>query len=176
MNHKHYRILFLLFISLALMLTISTCAKKTIEGEENTVNGKTAIITENDNFYIVPAFYWPKITIGGTVTAVLFFVALIIGILSYPIGLNAGGKENKGQIFFAITTATLVGMLGRAVTIWVKIQFFRMLLALTGENEMLAGTIAELVIYFFWIIFISGISVYLYETFTVTAKEIYQGG
>ena len=70
---------------------------------------------EYKNFYTIPPSLWPKITIGGTFTAVITYVALIFGIASYFIGHNAGGRLAKGKIFAAIGTATIVGIVGTAL-------------------------------------------------------------
>lgn len=136
-----------------------------------------AIPDSLSNFYRVPGYQWPKITVVKTFSAVLFYVALIVGFISYFIGHNAGGKENKGQIFFAIGTATTVGILGRAVLILLKVKIFQ-LISGTGSfiDSMAIASTIETIFYILWTVFLTGISVYLYETFTVTAKEIYQGG
>ncbi|MBD3287672.1 hypothetical protein GF337_02610 [candidate division KSB1 bacterium] len=128
--------------------------------------------------YLVHGFYWPKITALDTVSAVIFFVALTIGIVSYFIGHNAGGRENKGQIFFAVGIATAVGILGRSIILFLQILIFRFLMEINflDFNPLTIASIVEFIFYTFWTLFIAGISVYLYETFTVTAKEIYQGG
>ncbi len=129
---------------------------------------------DSSRYYRVPGYQWPKITAIKTFSAVLFFVALTIGIVSYFIGHNAGGKVNKGQIFFAIGIATAVGILGRSITIFIKITIYKYLSQFF--DAIIVASVVEFISYTLWTIFLTGISVYLYETFTVTAKEIYQGG
>ena len=123
------------------------------------------------HFYSNPAFLWPKITIGGTFTAVITFVAVIMGIASYFIGYNAGGKLSKRTIFASIGTAIVIGILGRSLIILIKVKIFELLCFIFSGDKLILGTIAEVIIYILWITFIAGIAVYLYETFTVTAEE-----
>jgi len=126
---------------------------------------------EYKHFYSNPAFLWPKITIGGTITAVITFVSIIMGIASYFIGYNAGGKLSKRTIFASIGTALAVGILGRSLTILIKVKIFELLCYIFPGDKLILGTIAEVIIYVLWITFIAGIAVYIYETFTVTAEE-----
>ncbi len=126
---------------------------------------------EYDKFYTVPAYLWPKITIGKTVTAVIVYLFLLFGVAAYFIGHNAGGNLTKGKIFGSIGTATLVGLFGRSFIIYLEINIYNFLNTIFPDNTLIAGTIADLIVYLLWTPFIAGISVYFYETFTVTAEE-----
>ena len=132
---------------------------------------ETKVKKEYKNFYSNPAFLWPKITIGGTFTAVITFVALIFGVASYFIGHNAGGKLAKGKIFASVGAATSIGILGRSLIILIEVKIFELLKYIFPTDELILGTISEVIVYIIWITFLSGISVYFYETFTVTAEE-----
>ena len=43
-------------------------------------------------------------------------------------------------------------------------------------NELIAGTIVDTIFFIFTLLFVSGVAVYFYETFTVTAKEAFPVG
>ena len=129
------------------------------------------VVKEHTNFYMIPSSLWPKITIGGSVTAVIVFVALIFGIASYFIGYNAGGKINKPTIYSSIIIGVVVGVLGRSFTVLLQVKLYEVLNYILPINDIIAATIADVIIYTLWLMFICGICVYMYETFTVTAEE-----
>lgn len=131
----------------------------------------TEVVKQHTNFYMIPSSLWPKITIGGSVTAVIVFVALIFGIASYFIGYNAGGKINKPTIYSSIIIGVVVGVLGRSFMVLVQVKLYEVLNYILPINDVIAATIADIIIYIFWLTFICGICVYMYETFTVTAEE-----
>lgn len=181
MNYKNIFILLVVILIVFFIVSIFTRSIKNENLEENEMTEPELIESgeekgfnvkgEYDKFYVVPPSLWPKVTIGGTLSAVIVYVALIFGIASYFIGHNAGGKMNKKTIFASIGTATLVGICGRSITILARVKLYELLKYIFSDNQILAGTISDLIIYILWITFIAGISVYLYETFTVTAKE-----
>ena len=126
-------------------------------------------------FYIIPPTCWFKISFWGIVSAVVIYLALAFGLASYFIGYNAGGRLNKSKIISAIGTAVVVGIIGRSFKIFLQLKLFRLLIKICPESwgnpVVVAGTISDVVVYVLWLIFISGIAVFLYETFVVTAQE-----
>jgi len=184
MAKKYFLGFIVIIIAIALIVGMFTCPKQqspsgddyseAYEDYAPAAEDEEQMTEEPNNFYHAPAFLWPKITYGGTFTAVVFIVFFSVGILSYLFGHFAGAKQNKKQIRTAIGIAVLVGVLGRSVMIFIEENFFHLLLYILPNNELLAGTIAELIIYILWTTYIAGISVYIYEIFTVTAKEMFQ--
>ncbi|MBN1153461.1 hypothetical protein JXB12_00925 [candidate division KSB1 bacterium] len=125
---------------------------------------------ESENFLQMPPYVWPRTTIFGVTSAVVVYVALVFGLAMFVIGYNAGAKVNKGPVTTAIILTTIVAVLARSFILWVQYHLFKILYGFFN-NAATAASVAEAVIYFIWILFITGISVNLYEAFTVTAKE-----
>ncbi len=140
------------------------------KGEENSSEKKS----EYGPFYKIPSSFWPKITILGTASAVMMYVALIFGFTSFFIGYNAGGRLAKGKVIAAIVTATTIGVLSRSIFIKVKVLIFDLLTKNLFEwNEMIVGTALDIFCYIFTIAYVAAIAVFIYETFTVTAREAF---
>ena len=166
---KHKTRIVLLIAAFSLAIYIGSCTERTFEedtlpmqdekivqDEKNVGEAKEfkEIFTQDKNsrLYRVPGYRWPKISALGTVSAVIFFVALTIGIVSYFIGHNAGGRENKGQIFFAIGIATTVGLLGRSITLFLQIHLYQAL-SIT-MSPFMASTIVEVIFFTIWTLFV----------------------
>ncbi len=130
---------------------------------------------DSKRFLEMPAFFWPRIMIFGSPSAVVVYVALIFGISMYVIGYRAGGRLNRGSIITAITLTTLVAVFGRSFILWLQIFLYKFLFSVTDSSPV-AASLAEAIVYVVWVIFIAGISVNLYETFTVTMKEAHPMG
>jgi len=181
MKSKHIFMLIVVIFVLIIVVNYFTKAQKEKDtGEydipEYVTDQETEMTTQTSQesykgFYEVPGYLWPKITIGGTVSAVIVYVAIVFGIASYIIGSFAGGKYGKRKIFASIGMATAVGIFGRSFTILIKLQLYYFFESIFQEKKLIAGTLADIIIYVIWTVFIAGISVYFYETFTVTAEE-----
>lgn len=154
-----FRIL-IMAILISLVFNIGGCSKF-----NSTENFKI-----EEHVYTIPQSYWPKITVFGMVSAIIVYLALLSGLIMYIVGHVGGGNLNKGKIFGAIGMAFFVGLLGRSFKIYLQVLFTGLLDKLIN-NPILSGTIIDILLYIFWIAFIAGISVYVYEAFVVTAKE-----
>lgn len=133
--------------------------------------------SQKGGFYKIHGYYWPKITFGGNVTAVIAYLALFFGFASFFIGHNAGGRLNKKKIFASIITASLIGIFSRSIVIKLQLFFFNFLTVSPFKmDELIAGTIVYVIFYIINILFVSSVAVYFYETFTVTAKEAFPVG
>lgn len=133
-------------------------------------NPEEGPIADHKYVYEIPASYWPKINIGGTITSIIVFVTLTFGLVMYIIGHFAGGKLNKSKIFAAIGLSMIVAIFGRSFNIWLRVTLTNALISVI-ENRLVSATIVDVIVYFCWTAYISGIAVYVYETFVVTAKE-----
>ena len=120
-------------------------------------------------FYDTHPYRWPKVTIFKSASAVVIYVCILFGFLIFVIGWYGGARLNKAKVITTMIVATGVGVIGRSFIIMIQLAIYNFLKGRLGE--IAAGTIAESVIYVFWILFISGISVFLYETMIVTARE-----
>jgi len=124
----------------------------------------------SDKYLPMPQYRWPRIRIFGPTSAVIVYVAVIFGAAMYLIGYNAGAKLNKGAIITSIVLATSVAIVARSFALWIQLNLYKLLFSL-GQSRILAASMAEAIVYMVWMFYITGISVMLYEAFTVTAKE-----
>jgi len=126
---------------------------------------------DDQSFYRITETKWPKIQFWGVYSAMVVWVAFIFGLLSFLIGHYAGARLAKAKIWAAIIIATVVAVLSRAISVQLRTFLQTLLVHLVGDET--AASIADLIVYVFWTLYIAGVAVYLYETFTVTAKEAY---
>lgn len=151
-----------------LIIIVPNCSNEIKQGIEESDNWKSL-------FYTIPAFCWLKITFFKPIYAILVYVSILFGFVSYFYGSSAGGHVNKKKLLRAIGIATTVGILGRSFIVFLQIILYKIITyIIPGEPEqeiLIAGTISEVIIYVLWIMFIAGIAVFIYETLVVTAKE-----
>ncbi len=105
----------------------------------------------------IPATYVPHFS--ATVT----WVAFITGMILYVIGYFGGIRQNLAKMIVSGLIAALIYILARPIVN----AFHIYLLNNLNLPEKLVGTVIPII----WIIFVLGIALSLYETFTVTAKE-----
>ncbi len=147
--------------------------------DESSQEGTVVDATRNnkkDKCYTISPFYWPKIMVFGTASAVAVYVAIVYGLISIVTGWNAGGKLNKTKIYITIFLTTVVGILGRSLIIYIQQFLNNYIVKLVFKDETIAGTISETIIYILWTAFLSAVAIFLYETFIVTAKEAHPMG
>lgn len=130
-------------------------------------------IKSSSNVYVLYRSYWPKVTIGGAITAVVVYVALFFGLISFFIGHFAGGRLAKGKIFASVLTATLIGVFSRSIIVFTQIKLIKLLKDSMGVNPFVAATIVDTTFFILTLLFVSAIAVNIYETFTVTAREAF---
>jgi hypothetical protein len=107
-------------------------------------------------------YLWPEIS--PTVVWVAFF----IGLLLYIIGYFAGGKLSIGKIFLCIILASVIGFLARGVLNYLLAFLIYSMGMVPHTAYILSSTL--------WMIFVAGVAVMIYETFTVTAEEAHPDG
>jgi len=168
------------FVMLVFILTCATIGfsqyKSSVKPQDRTPQVKTEGENKkesSDHWYELKGTLWPKVQILGVYSSLVAWVAIIFGIASFLIGYHSGGRINKAKIWAAITIATIVGILGRSVNIMIRLKIEWLFSLVIKNNPTLVATIAESIVYVIWLVYISGIAVYMYETFTVTAKEAY---
>ena len=105
------------------------------------------------------AFLWPEIN------PTIAWVALIIGLLLLIVGYFAGGRLNVSKIIICVIFTSVLGFLGRSVLNPVMIFMVASLNLDVRTAFVLTSSI--------WMFFISAVSILLYETLIVTAKEAY---
>lgn len=125
-------------------------------------------------FQEVPSAYWIKFTAFKTFSIIVVLLAFILGFVSYFIGLNAGGRENRSQIRKSIISALVIAIIARPISINAHI-YLGIALSYVLPDSYAYG-IAGLIIYILWSLYIVAIPVFLYESFTVSAKEAYPVG
>ena len=164
------RLKFLILGLLAIILTILTLS---CSNDDSYSTGSTFDIEHY--CYKFPSAYWPKVKVLGSFSAIIIFVALTFGVVIYIIGYYAGARLNKPKILGAIIMATVVGVLGRSVEALAR---YKLTLWLNDaiKNEIVSTIVVDIFVYVVWIAFIAGISVHVYETFVVTAKEAHPMG
>lgn len=102
-------------------------------------------------------YFWPQ------VNSTIVWIALFIGIVLYIIGYFAGGKLSKGKIFMCIGLTSIIGFLARPILNPIM-RFMVLDLSFTPHTAyILTSTV--------WMVFIVGVAVMMYETFTTTAAE-----
>lgn len=122
----------------------------------------------------IPSGYWIKINAFSTVSVIIILLAFILGFISYYIGLSAGGDINKKEIRKAIISALIIAIFARPIEIMAH-YYIGAGLSYLMPDEYAFG-IAGLIVYILWTLYLLAIPVYLYESFTVTAKEAYPIG
>ena len=125
-------------------------------------------------FQPIPPGFWIKFTSFKTASIIIVLMAFILGFVSYYIGYSAGGDINKKEIRKAVYSALFIAILARPIAInahkWLGIGLSYMM------PDNYAFGIAGLITYIFWTLYTLAIPVYLYESFTVSAKEAYPVG
>ncbi len=130
-------------------------------------------ITDTKNFYVIERSQWPRIEVFGVYSALLVWISFIMGFTIFFIARYAGARVNKLKIWISIFSAVMIGILSRGILIHAQKILYSLLVHLTGKT--IAASVSDLIISFFWLIFTAGVAVHLYEIFTVTAKEVFQG-
>ncbi|MBN2011448.1 hypothetical protein JW960_19100 [candidate division KSB1 bacterium] len=166
MPHSLSRLLILGLLAIVLMTITLGCSGDT---GDNSYSTDSASGIEK-YCYTIPEAYWPKISVLGSFSSIIIFVALTFGVVIYVIGYYAGARLNKPKILGAITMATLVGLLGRSVEAYARYWLYYWL-EQAIHKPVLSAIVVDVFVYTIWITFIAGISVHVYETFVVTAKE-----
>ena len=128
----------------------------------------------NSIFEPIPPAYWIKFTSFKTVSIIIILLAFLLGLVSYYIGHSAGGDINKKEIRKSVISALTIAIIARPISIMAHkylglgLDYFL--------PEAYAYGIAGLIVYVLWMAYVLAIPVYLYESFTVTAKEAYPVG
>jgi hypothetical protein len=165
-------VLFALFLILSNSISFSQFepdAKPTPQREE-----KAPPSANNSMLQKIPSGYWIKINAFSTVSIIIILLAFILGFVSYYIGLSAGGDINKREIRKAIISALIIAIFARPIEIMVH-YYLGAGLSYLMPDEYAFG-IAGFIVYVLWTLYLLAIPVYLYESFTVTAKEAYPIG
>jgi len=144
-------------------------------GTQTTPQKQEDILVAKDSiFQPIPSGYWLKFNAFKTVSIIIVLIAFIYGFISYFQGMSAGGKLNRKEIRKSIILALIVAIFARPVPIMIHHYIG------IGLNyflpEAYAFGIAEFIVYILWMTYIIAIPVFLYESFTVSAKEAYPVG
>jgi len=126
---------------------------------------------EHSIFQEIPSAFWIKFTAFKTFSVIIVILAFILGFVSYYIGMNAGGRVNRKEIRRSILSALLIAIVARPIAINAHKYFGLGLSYILPESY--AYGIAGFIVYIFWVLYIVAIPVFLYESFTVSAKEAY---
>lgn len=175
MRRKIFRMTLILFVSFLILSTsisfsqFEPDAKPIPQREE-----ELPPLASYSMFQKVPSGYWIKINAFSTVSIIIILLAFILGFVSYYIGMSAGGDINKREIRKAIMSALIIAIFARPIEIMVH-HYLGAGLSYMMPEEYAFG-IAGFIVYILWTLYLLAIPVYLYESFTVTAKEAYPVG
>lgn len=125
-------------------------------------------------FEMIPQAYYIKITAFKTFSIIVILLAFLLGFVSYFVGFSAGGDINKKEIRKAILSALIIAVFARPIAINAHHYLGIGLSYIMPESY--AFGLAGFIIYILWTAYLLAIPVYLYESFTVTAKEAYPVG
>lgn len=128
----------------------------------------------NSIFQPIPPAFWFRIASFKTASVIIILLAFILGFVSYYIGISAGGDINKKTIRKAILSALVIAIFARPIAINAHYYLGIGLSYIMPED--VAFGIAGFITYILWTLYLLAIPVYLYESFTVTAKEAYPVG
>lgn len=165
-----------LFLALFMILSASISfsqfepdSKPTLQREE-----KAPLPSGDSIFQPIPPAFWIRISSFKTASIIVILLAFILGFVSYYIGYSAGGDINKKEIRKAILSAMVIAIFARPIAI--NAHYYLGLGFAFIMPEDVAFGVAGLIIYILWTLYTLAIPVYLYESFTVTAKEAYPVG
>lgn len=165
-------------LSLILLVLLSaTIALPQFEPETQPVPGRLERPTPSASgsiFEKIPSGYWIKINAFKTVSIIIILLTFILGFVSYYIGVSSGGDISKSTIRKAILSALFIAIFARPIEILAH-YYLGLGLSYMMPEEYAFG-IAGFIVYILWMLYLLAIPVYLYESFTVTAKEAYPVG
>lgn len=98
-----------------------------------------------------------SVNLGSTAT----WVAFLLGVLVYIIGFFGGLRLNLSRMVVAVTIATTIAVMARPLVN--RVHLF--------VASILGNQVAGFAVPLMWTIFVLGVGLSLYESFTVTAKE-----
>jgi len=166
-------VLFILFLILSASISFSQFepdGKPTPRTEEEAPPPATG----KSIFQPIPPGFWLRIGSFKTASVIIIILAFLLGFISYYIGYSAGGDINKKEIRKAVLSALVIAILARPIAINAH-YYLGLGLAFIMPEDVAFG-LAGLIIYILWSLYLLAIPVYLYESFTVTAKEAYPVG
>jgi len=108
---------------------------------------------------LVYEYFWPE------VNSTVVWIALFVGVVLYIIGYFAGGRLSKGKIFVCIALTSILGFLAHPI-INPIMRFLVLDLSFSPHSAYVLTSTG-------WMIFIVGVGVMMYETFTTTAAEAF---
>ncbi|MDZ7264908.1 MAG: hypothetical protein ONB16_10015 [candidate division KSB1 bacterium] len=164
-----------IYALLVLMIVLaSPIAFSQYEPESNRPVGIQLPSRADSIFEPVPPSYWVKFTAFKTVSIIIILLAFLLGFVAFFVGSSAGAKLNRREIRKSITAAMVIAMVARPMSNlahrWLGLALNYIL------PEDYAFGIAGFIVYFFWCLYIISIPVFLYESFTVSAKEAHPMG
>lgn len=178
MSAKNKKAIILLFF-LVLILTTSTVLPQ-YDPQNNPQSGNQILDelrgtnTGSKIFEDVPLQIYIKIDAFGTVSLLIVLLAFLLGLVSFFMGWNAGGRQNKKVIRKSIISGVAIAIIARPFILWIHHLLERLVEAtFSGPAETLAMSILGIAMYVIWSAYLVSIPVFLYEVFTVTAKEAY---
>jgi len=128
----------------------------------------------SDHFDKVPVQYWLKIDAFGTVSLLIVLIAFILGLVSFFMGWNAGGRQNVKVIKKSIISGVFIALIARPFKVWIHYWIDYYIIKITPDAfDPVASAIVGIAMYILWSAYLVAIPVFLYEVFTVTAKEAY---
>ncbi len=165
----------IIYVLLVLMIVLSSpIAFSQYEPEQKGPVGIQLPSRADSIFEPVPPSYWVKLTAFKTVSIIIILLAFLLGFVAFFIGSSAGAKLNKREIRKSITAAMVIAMVARPISNlahrWIGLGLNYIL------PEDYAFGVAGVIVYFFWSLYIISIPVFLYESFTVSAKEAHPMG
>ena len=176
MVRKKIKIIYVLLILLLILSASISFSQFEPDGRPTPQIEKEAPPTSSGNsiFQPIPPAFWIRIGSFKTASVIIIILAFLLGFISYYIGYSAGGDINKKEIRKAILSALVIAIFARPIAI-LGHKYLGLGFAFIMPEDVAFG-VAGLIIYILWTLYTLAIPVYLYESFTVTAKEAYPVG
>ena len=170
----------ILMLTLFLIIGVATLATSQYDSKTRRTPQRQVLVqndqkSESDvkDSFLIRRSEWVAIQRYGVYSSLIIWLAFIFGLLTFFIGHFAGGRLNKLKIWISIVMASIISILSRSINIWTKNWLAHVFEEFMGFEPLTSATMADVIIYILWTLYITGVAVYLYETFTVTAKEAY---
>jgi hypothetical protein len=167
-KHKLLLLSFMLMMVLSTSLSFSQFEPETKPAPQREEEALPAPPTYSI-FQEIPPGYWIRINAFKTVSIIIIILAFILGFVSFFVGVSAGASINKSEVRKAILSALMIAIFARPIEVNAH-YYLGVGLSYIMPNSYAFG-IAGFIVYILWMMYVIAIPVYLYESFTVTAKE-----
>lgn len=171
---KNKKVIFLLLFLVLILSTSTVLPQYDPQSNNRILDERQSPNSQYKYFEPVPMQIYLRIDAFGTISLLTVLLAFILGFVSFFMGWNAGGRQNRKVIRKSIISGVTIAIVARPFILWVHHLLERLIQAtFSGPAETMAMSILGIAMYVLWSAYLVAIPVFLYEVFTVTAKEAY---